>query len=109
MQSLRRGADEGTADEEPPPKSLGEWLARWRNVLWCFLLFFAYLASLPVLGMLIGGVLFVFLLLNVLGGWEGRKLVLHAAVALVATGSMWTLFTFGLGVILPPGMIFSPF
>ena len=110
FQSLRRGPDTAEEDdEEPAPKGLGGWLAKWRNVLWCFLLFFAYLASLPVLGMLIGGVLFVFLLLNVLGGWEVRRLAFHATVAVIAIGSMWSLFTFGLGVILPPGIIFSPF
>ena len=84
-------------------------MAHWRNVIWCFVLFFAYLATLPVLGMLIGGVLFVFLLLNVLGGWQWRKLALHAVVALLSIGSMWSLFTFGLGVILPPGVILRVF
>ena len=87
-QSLRRGPDEAPAPEETPgPAGIGGWFAKWRNVLWCFLLFFAYLASLPVLGMLIGGVLFVFILLNVLGGWQPRQLVFHAAVASIAIGA----------------------
>ncbi len=109
VQSLRQGAD--AEEEEAPDREPGiwGWVLYWRNPLWCFGLFFAYLATLPVLGMLIGGVSFVFVLLNVLGGWDRKNLVLHAAVALLAVGGMWSLFTFGLGVLLPPGMILGRF
>lgn len=81
----------------------------WRNVIWCFALFLAYLVTMPFLGMLIGGVTFVFLLLNALGGWQPRQLALHALIALVAVGGMWTLFTFGLKVPLPSGSILPRF
>ncbi len=91
------------------PRNVREWLANWRNVIWCFVLFFAYLMSLPILGMLIGGMLFVFLLLCALGSWSLRHLALHAAIAIATVGGMWSLFTFGLGVILPPGEILKPF
>ena len=109
VQSLRQGAD--AEEEEAPDREPGiwGWVLYWRNPLWCFGLFFAYLATLPVLGMLIGGVSFVFVLLNVLGGWDRKNLMLHAAVALLAIGGMWSLFTFGLGVLLPPGMILPRF
>ncbi len=83
------------------------WLASYRNPLWCYAMFLAFLITLPVLGILIGGVLFVFCTLTVLGGMEGRKLLLHAAVAVIAVGVMWGAFTYGLGVILPQGMIFT--
>ena len=86
-----------------------EMCIRDRNPIWCFVLFFGYVASLPVLGMLIGGVTFVFLLQCVLGGWSPRNLVVHALVALATVGGMWCIFTFGLGVLLPPGEIFNPF
>ena len=72
-------------------------------------MFFGFLASMPVLGMLIGGVTFVFLLMGLLGGWAPRQIVIHASVAIISVGSMWSLFTFGLGVMLPVGMIFDPF
>lgn len=115
VQSLRQGG-EGEAEEEKKDgaetrRSAGfrGWLAHWRNPIWCFLLFFAYLATLPVLGMLIGGVAFVFVLLGMLGGWDGRKPLVHGAVAVLTVGGMWSLFTFGLGVLLPQGMIFNPF
>ncbi len=50
---------------------------------------------------------FVFTLMGVLGGWQPKRLVLHAAVALGTVGGMWSIFTYGLGVILPQGEIFS--
>lgn len=101
VQALRQGAG------EPAGRSGGltGFLERWRNVLWCFALFLAYLLALPWLGMLAGGTLFVFLLLNALGGWAPRQMALHAAVAALTMGGMWTLFTYGLGVFLPEGAL----
>ena len=113
LQSLNAGAEVSEDDKYDAEHARGPgfrgWIEHWRNPLWCFGLFFVYLATLPVLGMLIGGVSFVFVLLNVLGGWDRKNLVLHAAVALLAIGGMWSLFTFGLGVLLPPGMILGQF
>jgi len=113
VQSLRRGPaaenEPNESDSPPPAPGLIGWILYWRNPLWCFGLFFAYLITLPVLGSLIGGVLFVFTLMGVLGGWSARSLIQHAAIALISVGGMWSIFTFGLGVILPPGEIFSPF
>ena len=40
----------------------------WRNVIWCFVLFGAYLVAIPYVGMAVGGAAFVFLLLSALGG-----------------------------------------
>ena len=33
----------------------------------------------------------------------------HACIAIGTIGAMWSLFTFGLGVLLPPGMILGQF
>ncbi|SVB37550.1 uncharacterized protein METZ01_LOCUS190404 [marine metagenome] len=90
-------------------KGFKHWFSIWQNPIWCFVLFFGYIASLPLLGMLIGGVTFVFLLQCVLGGWSPRSLVVHALVAVISIGGMWSIFTFGLGVLLPAGEIFNPF
>ncbi len=114
VQSLRlappAAVDYERPDLGPPPGGgLIGWLKHWQNPIWCFALFFAYLATLPVLGSLIGGVLFVFTLMSVLGGWSPRNLALHAALALVTVGGMWSIFTYGLGVLLPPGEIFSAY
>ena len=91
VQSLRAGADE--AGPERSPGFMG-FIAYWRNPLICFAMFFAFLITLPVLGMLIGGICFVFSLMTLLGGWAPKQLVVHAVVAVVAIGSMWSLFTF---------------
>jgi putative tricarboxylic transport membrane protein len=53
--------------------------------------------------------LFVFMLLNALGGWQPKQLALHAVISLVTVGGMWSLFTFGLHVLLPPGEILGRF
>ncbi len=105
VQSIRQGVPEDSVEKV----KLGfvEWALQWRNVFFVFVLFFAYLIALPWLGMLVGGISFVFLLLNALGGWSPRQLALHAAIAVVSVGGMWSVFTFGLGVILPPSELFS--
>jgi hypothetical protein len=105
VQSVRQAPD---APSEGP-RGIVAFIAHWRNVLWCFALFLVYLLTMPVLGMLIGGTLFVFLLLNALGGWSPRQMALHAVIAVATIGGMWTLFTFGLKVFLPPGMILGRF
>ena len=84
------------------------WYRRYRNPLWCFLLFFLFLVSMPYLGMLVGGVLFVFLALTVLGRNTAKDVAVHAAVAVGTVGAMWAVFTFGLRVILPEGELFGP-
>ena len=91
------------------PAGAARFFGYWRNVIWCFVLFLGYLLALPYVGMLIGGVTFAFLLMSALGGWASRQLLVHAAIAIVAVGGMWTLFTFGLKVPLPAGMILPRF
>ena len=102
FQSLRNPEEENQDDGPGPSPGISGWVTYWKNPIWCFVLFFAYLATLPILGMLIGGIGFVFLLLNVLGGWSPRNLAYHAIVATLCIGAMWSLFTYALGVLLPP-------
>ena len=84
---------------------LAGWLQHYRNPIACFALYFGFLNTLPYLGTLIGGILLVFLLLSVLGGISSRQIVVHAFVAVISVGAMWSLFTFGLRVLLPRGEI----
>lgn len=93
-------------DREP---GLVGWFVYWQNPLYCFTLFLLYLLTLPILGSLIGGVSFVFLLMNILGGISKEKILTHATLALTTVGGMWLIFTYGLEVILPQGVIFSAF
>jgi hypothetical protein len=113
VQSLRRGDER--VREEPVESlsdgegSIAEKALAWRNIFWCFGLFLLFLLTLPWLGMLVGGMAFVFLLLTALGGWTPRLMAVHAAVAVLSVGGMWSLFTFGLGVFLPQGELFGAF
>lgn len=110
VQSAKRGPDEGLPSAEAPGgESLADTVLGWRNVFWCFALFLAYLLVLPWLGMLVGGTAFVFLLLTVLGGWTPRLIAVHAAIAVLTVGGMWSLFTYVLDVFLPRGELFGTF
>ena len=109
IQSLRGDPEIATAGKSDREPGIRGFIDYWRNPLWCFGLFFVYLALLPVLGMLIDGIAFVYVLMGVLGGWDGKKPLVHAYIAVLTIGSMWSLFTFGLDVMLPPGMFLDPF
>jgi len=100
IQSQRRGTP-----AESDTSSLTGWLADNRRPFLCFFLFFLFLLTMPTLGMLLGGLLYVFLTLNVLGGWRPRQLGLHAAISLVFVLGMWAIFTQLLGVLLPEGTV----
>lgn len=105
LQSLKAGPQPSEEDDDDKPETLLGYLSYWRNPIICFVLFAAYLTLLPVLGMLLDGIFFVFALLTALGGWSPRQLALHAVVALFSVGGMWSLFTYGLNVLLPTGTL----
>lgn len=105
---LRRGTGAGTdEDSEESAKASGivGWLQHYRNPIACFILYFAFLITLPFFGTLIGGSLLVFLLLSILGEVSLRQAALHAVIAVISVGAMWSVFTFGLRVLLPRGEI----
>lgn len=102
--SYPTSGDAGPDDRKPGISGFFEY---FRNPIICFAIYFVFLATLPWAGALIGGILLVFALLTVLGGRAPRDMARHAVYAVVSMGFMWTLFTFGLRVILPEGEIFS--
>ena len=105
FQSLKKLPEKASADDAGG--GLMGWISRYQNALWCYGLFFAFLIALPILGMLIGGALFVFFILTALGNRSLRAHVIHAATAVIFITFMWAVFTFGLKVFLPEGEIFS--
>ena len=109
VQSIRRDSTVTSTTPETHLTSVSDWLRYWRNPLYCFGLFLAYLLMLPILGMLLAGMTFVFLLQSLLGGWHPRRLLMHAVVAILSVGGMWSVFTFGLDVMLPSGIILPSF
>ena len=93
------------ATRPPPaaPFSFKGWIIDNRNVIGCFAIYSLFLLTLPYLGMLVGGSLFVFATLTLVGDRDLRGHLIHAVVAIVTIGSMWAVFRFVLGVILPEG------
>ena len=100
FQSLR-DTDHGAG----PGGGFRGWLGRYRNALSCYGLFLVFLLTLPWLGMLIGGTVFVFAVLTLLGERTLRHHLIHGVVAVGSISFMWAVFTFGLRVILPQGEI----
>ena len=105
MQSLLRPAPVRRLDSEGEAAVEPDKPVSHRNALICFGMFAAFLVSLHWLGMLIAGVAFVFLMQELMGPRDMKSHFVHAAIALVAVGGMWAVFTFALRVILPEGMI----
>ena len=94
-------------ENEPAKVSRGGfigWLKYYRNPIFCYLCFFVFLLVMPYLGMLISGVLFVFTLMTILGGYSRRDLAVNAISAVLTVGGRWLIFTQLLGVILPTSM-----
>jgi putative tricarboxylic transport membrane protein len=83
------------------------WLSANRNVLWCYGLFLAFLLTLPYLGMLVDGILFVYAAEVAIGKRDLRSHIMHLVIALVSVGLMWALFNFALDVMLPTGSLFG--
>tara|TARA_R110000868_G_scaffold325662_1_gene586519 strand:+ start:5824 stop:6309 length:486 start_codon:yes stop_codon:yes gene_type:complete len=88
---------------KPESSAASGGIGRYRNAITVYILFFLFLVTMPYLGMLLGGVGFVFLALTLLGEPELKRVPLHLAIAVGMVGLMWTIFTFGLGVLLPDG------
>lgn len=99
VHSLRQGS----AKEPEPRRGLRAGFASYRNPLWCFLWFGVFLITLPYLGMLIGGTLFVYATLATLGERTLRAQAWHLTLAVVSVGVMWAIFTYALNVFLPEG------
>jgi putative tricarboxylic transport membrane protein len=106
VQSLKAKTDTGSKIKIGGIKG---WITANRNIIWCFSLFTLFLLSLPYLGMLIGGGIFVFASLTCMGRNEIRSHLINLIIAVVSMGIMWALFTFGLNVMLPQGSIFVAF
>ena len=83
----------------------GSFFLKFKNASICFGMFILFLFFLDYLGMLLAGIIFVFGLLTFLGGISKNNLIKHFLISLISIGVMWSIFTFGLKVILPEGEI----
>jgi putative tricarboxylic transport membrane protein len=109
IQSLAPAAAKAEAPSETPSEAnapaAGAKRFSHRNAIICFVLFTLFVATLPWLGMLLGGIAFVFLMQEFMGPRDMRSRVKHLVVAVVSVGGMWAIFSFVLRVILPQGVV----
>lgn len=103
-QAVLRGSTGGETPDDGR-RGIAGWLLRYRNALIVYGLFLVFLLTLEFLGMLLGGILFVFAALTILGRPELGRVPVHLAVAVGTVGTMWAIFTFALRVFLPSGEI----
>jgi putative tricarboxylic transport membrane protein len=82
------------------------FVRKYSNAFKCYLLFGFFVVSLPYLGILISGLLFVFLMLTAIGTRSRKFHLIHLTVAVVTVVGFWAIFTFGLQVMLPEGVLF---
>jgi putative tricarboxylic transport membrane protein len=105
IQSLAPAAAKAETEAEATSPAAGAKRFSHRNAVICFVLFTLFVATLPWLGMLLGGIVFVFLMQEFMGPRDMRSRVTHLAVAVVSVGGMWAIFSFALRVILPQGVL----
>lgn len=105
MLLVRAQLADGGDRSDQPRKSFGEWFTYYKNPIVCFFLFFLFLITLPIMGMLLGGLAYVFVTLCYLGGWTGKRLIQHSLITVVCVVGMWAIFTQLLGVFLPEGIL----
>lgn len=99
---------ESLADPDSPrlgsQGGLAGFAKRYANAFRCYLLFGLFVLTLPHLGILISGVLYVYLTLAAIGLRTPKAHLIHLLIAAVTVVGLWAIFTFGLGVILPEGI-----
>ena len=82
------------------------FIKKYSNAILCYVLFGLFVVLLPYIGMLLSGWMFVFLMLTVIGKRTAKSAFIHLVISVTAVAGLWTLFTFGLQVMLPEGVIF---
>ena len=96
----------------PPGEKRGGivgWYRYYRNPIWCFAAFALFLFLIPILGMLIAGILFVFGLMSFLGPNDHPAIKRHLLATVGTVGGMWFIFACLLEVQLPKGHLTGAF
>ncbi|MBT5051066.1 MAG: tripartite tricarboxylate transporter TctB family protein [Rhodospirillaceae bacterium] len=98
----------------PPPSGENRggfvgWYRYYRNPIWCFAAFALFLVLIPILGMLIAGMMFVFGLMSFLGPNDRPAIKRHLLTTAGTVGGMWFIFACLLEVQLPKGHLTGAF
>jgi heme/copper-type cytochrome/quinol oxidase subunit 2 len=108
LMEYRQATQSSTQDnenaEQTDPVTGWTWLL---NPMIVFVLFFLFLITLDYLGMLIGGIFFTFITMTLLGQISWRTVPIYFAISVISISGMWAIFTFGLRVMLPEGVLFT--
>lgn len=108
LMEYRQATQSSTQDnenaEQTDPVTGWTWLL---NPMIVFVLFFLFLITLDYLGMLIGGIFFTFMTMTLLGQISWRTVPIYFAISVISISGMWAIFTFGLRVMLPEGVLFT--
>lgn len=108
LMEYRQATQSSTQDNENAEQtdSVTGWT--WLiNPMIVFVLFFLFLITLDYLGMLIGGIFFTFMTMTLLGQISWRTVPIYFAISVISISGMWAIFTFGLRVMLPEGVLFT--
>ncbi|NBT39225.1 MAG: tripartite tricarboxylate transporter TctB family protein [Alphaproteobacteria bacterium] len=108
LMEYRQATQSSTQDNENAEQtdSVTGWT--WLiNPMIVFVLFFLFLITLDYLGMLIGGIFFTFITMTLLGQISWRTVPIYFAISVISISGMWAIFTFGLRVMLPEGVLFT--
>lgn len=108
LMEYRQATQSSTQDNENAEQtdSVTGWT--WLiNPMIVFVLFFLFLITLDYLGMLIGGIFFAFMTMTLLGQISWRTVPIYFAISVISISGMWAIFTFGLRVMLPEGVLFT--
>lgn len=104
QQATQSSTQDNENAEQTDPVTGWTWLL---NPMIVFVLFFLFLITLDYLGMLIGGVFFTFITMTLLGQISWRTVPIYFAISVISISGMWAIFTFGLRVMLPEGVLFT--
>lgn len=108
LMEYRQATQSSTQDNENAEQtdSVTGWT--WLiNPMIVFVLFFLFLITLDYLGMLIGGIFFTFITMTLLGQISWRTVPIYFVISVISISGMWAIFTFGLRVMLPEGVLFT--
>ena len=103
-QATQSSTQDNENAEQTDPVTGWTWLL---NPMIVFVLFFLFLITLDYLGMLIGGIFFTFITMTLLGQISWRTVPIYFAISVISISGMWAIFTFGLRVMLPEGVLFT--
>ena len=110
IRSLARDLRAGVASAEPYVRPVfREWVIGYKNVIASFFFFFVFVLVLELLGYMVAGFLFLFVMQLFLSPRTWKMARRHILVSAGVTFTLWVIFRWLLVVLLPEGELFGSF